>query len=117
MNIETDRGLVGRLIRRQIDKDYGGNVEQFRLHTAGKHGRHVSRDRIYQAINGDPSVTIKMWRRIENGLGLNAEDALALVAAHDFDQLEIEGAPADVVTWLRRQVTGGSPAGGSVVAQ
>lgn len=112
-NMDMDRRLVGDLIRRQIDRDFGGNVEAFRLRTGGTLGRPVSRDRIYRAIKGDETVTIKIWRRVENGLGLPF-DALALVAAHDFDQLEDEGAPADVVAWLRRQVRGGNSGSAAV---
>lgn len=97
-----DRRLVGALIRRQIDRDFG-SIEEFRRNMPG---RSVSRDRVYRAINGDETVTVGMWRRIENGLRL-PYDAFALVAAHDFDQLEDEGAPADVVAWLRRQVRDG----------
>jgi hypothetical protein len=107
-----DRELVGRLIRRQIDRDFGGNVQELVRATGRGKAREVSRDRIYKAIDGDDSVTIKMWRRIETGLGFPF-DSLALVAAHDFDQLEDEGAPADVVAWLRKQAERGSPAGGS----
>lgn len=107
-----DRRLVGALIRRQIDRDFG-SVEEFRRNMPG---RSVSRDRVYKAMKGDENVTFKMWRRIENGLGL-PYDAFALVAAHDFDQLEDEGAPAEVVTWLRRQVQGGSDSGSVATAR
>lgn len=107
-----DRALVGQLVRRQIDRDYGGNVEEFRLHTGGLAGRPVSRDVIYRIFNGDEDVTIKTWRRIENGLRLPF-DSLSLVAVHDFDQLEDEGVSPEIVGWLRKQAERGSPAGGS----
>lgn len=91
-----DRRLIGRLLQREVE--IRGSWSKF----AGASG--VSRATLYRVRDADETVTIRIWRQIEAGLGL-PYDSFASVAAHDFDVLRELGVEEGLVRWLEREAS------------
>lgn len=95
VTVTLDRGLVGAVIDRLLDRGPLNRVEF--AQAVG-----VSRPTLYRALAGDASVSQRVLRRLEAGLSL-PYDTLSYIALHDWESLEEIGVPADLIQWAKRK--------------
>jgi len=62
----------------------------------------VTRQQLYNVINGKSSVTPEMAIRLEKGIGGNADHLLRMQAAYDLAQLRMRDKPIEVKRFARK---------------
>jgi addiction module HigA family antidote len=65
-------------------------------------GLGVTRQQLYNVINGRSSITPEMAIRLETGVGSNADHWLRLQAAYNLAQLRLRDKPIDVKRFARK---------------
>jgi addiction module HigA family antidote len=65
-------------------------------------GLGVTRQQLYNIINGRSGITPEMAVRLEKGVGSNADHWLRLQAAYDLAQLRMRENPIDVKRFARK---------------
>jgi addiction module HigA family antidote len=65
-------------------------------------GLGVTRQQLYNVINGKSSITPEMAVRLEKGVGSNADHWLRLQAAYDLAQLRMRDNPIEVKRFARK---------------
>ena len=65
-------------------------------------GLGVTRQQLYNVINGRSSITPEMAIRLEKGIGSNADHWLRMQAAHDLAQIRLRNEPIEVKRFPRK---------------
>jgi addiction module HigA family antidote len=65
-------------------------------------GLGVTRQQLYNVINGRSGITPEMAVRLEKGIGSNADHWLRLQAAYDLAQLRMREDPIEVKRFARK---------------
>ena len=65
-------------------------------------GLGVTRQQLYNVINGRSSITPEMAIRLEKGIGSNADHWLRMQAAHDLAQIRLRDEPIEVKRFPRK---------------
>lgn len=97
--MDEDRKLVGEAVANLVDRA-GVSRGKFATDVG------ISRPTLYRVLGGEEGVSLRVLRKIEEGLSL-PYDTLLYIALHDWESLTEIGVSRDLVQWVSKRADTG----------